>query len=1098
MAITKRNYIPGEFEEVLNIQQPQINPNTWVYFVLDDYFKFELSDIVIRVDSETGPILTPGTDYELSRDDFYTDLESNYSGKILYGMIRYTNPAYSARTPFVSGNNFGTMVDNEQMKKYVDDSILGAGAEIRVYTGDFIVENNTINLIDTSAEVNPVEGIIQNASTTELRASIYKISSIDTPSVEVRTTGNQDIGDSPLQKIFGVSEGFSIVENTNKYEITQDSRGKVQKALSQSSMILSGFDVTITLPNTVNISAGAFAICDATNLIDPDTPIIRVGSQSVAITGVNVKGYTSLQIDENGTVFQTLNNMPSAKSQITMPRFCVVTHLEGNGNLDVGGVNPYWTVGQNPSSRFNNFLDFLGFIKNGISLFPSVNANLQIGNGVGQILAAGLDGNVDPLSPDLQVFPEQLTISFMKLVTRNDLITGYATAINPTLWDNNGTLQAVGGGTSNCTIQYVYATLAGLVAVHYGQNVYANLTVAREALFKGEDSFIENPILEKTAIQIGYIIVEHTATNLTDTDQALFILTNRFGDISGASAVASILHNSLGGLQGGDGITEFYHLNLNEYLESIILKTLQKVTDNGNITTNDIILDGSNLVVDGADSTTVITDNGFNTNTSSGASFDTYANDASSGFSAQAKNGDNLFESASVAVEPYTRDDSTKTVSVNITKQPICAEALNPATNTALTARGYVQPIAQNNNGKLAVVSTSLEFLGAISTEGISDIFIAPPNNTDKIVVEVTNTIVINSNINQLKIFGGKVEFKITSGTNLTFTFSGTGDCKLNFLNFVYFDSSIQTITGTNSYFGFVNILANSAIVFTTSISSSYERSRGENISGTIIKGYFDNSFINLYEPSNIDSPLSYLNSFLSHDYKNTTQEPTLPADGNLITSNVTVTGGTLRMSQVLVGRNGRMYYRVNTDNSNFGPWTEVGTTVIEAGFYESTFKFYLATTDLGSIAAQRLRFFEQKAVVAFTVSKIRLWASVSGGSITVAIYKGTVNNLTLAGQGVVSFTSAGYNEATLNIPVSISAGEEYWFVMFCTNSQTGSNTSIAAITAGAPLTSANLSTNNAVLLYLVTGSDTLPSTITTGMQKESAGAKIPFADFIQ
>lgn len=660
------------------------------------------------------------------------------------------------------------------------------------------------------------------------------------------------------------------------------------------------------------------------------------------------------------------------------------------------------------------------------------------------------------------------------------------TVLNWTKYDNNGVLATV--NTNKYGNHWIFTSLDGSnqVNVVYGKKEYNSVAEAKAAPLPAD----------RIPELAGFTSIEDFFQVVVSGGGVVEAIVDLKKAVKGGDLVSPTSHNTLGGLQGGQA-NEYYHLTEAQHAEAILLKTLQKVTDNGNTTTNDIILNSSNLVADGADSTTIVSENGLSTNTTTGASFDTYATDSSSGFSGQAKNADGLFEQGSVAVEPYTRDDNTKTVAIAITKQPICAEALNPATNTALVARGFAQEVAQTNNGKLAVVTTSQEFVDALFAKGIKNIFIAPEDG-DKLVVEIANTITINSDANHIKVFGGMVEFKILTGSNLIFTFGGVGSCKITFLNYVEFDSSVTTVTGTNAYLGLTNVFANSAISFSTSTASSYERSRGEDLSGTILQGFFENTFRNLYEASNIDNPVSYLTNYLVHDYKNTSQEPTLPASGNLITSEVTVVGGVIRISQILMGRDGKIYYRYNSDNSNFNPWTEIGSSIIEAGFYESTFKFYLATTDLGSIVAQRLRFFEQKAVVAFTISKIRLWASVNGGSITVAIYKGTVNNLTLAGQGVVSFTSAGYNEATLDTAVSISAGEEYWFVLFCTNAQTGSNTGIAAITAGAPLTSTNLSTANAVLLYYIHNSDNLPSVITTGMQKESAGAKIPFADFIQ
>jgi hypothetical protein len=170
----------------------------------------------------------------------------------------------------------------------------------------------------------------------------------------------------------------------------------------------------------------------------------------------------------------------------------------------------------------------------------------------------------------------------------------------------------------------------------------------------------------------------------------------------------------------------------------------------------------------------------------------------------------------------------------------------------------------------------------------------------------------------------------------------------------------------------------------------------------------------------------------------------------------------------------------------------------IGQGYSQSLYQFYLSSTDFGAITGRDLHLFKTKSPVKFTASVVRLWSSVSGGGITVAIYSGTVNNLTRRTSAVINFAQAGYNTVTLDIPYEIQAGQEYFACLFATDSQGSSNNFIAAITAGSPVISVNLATSNANIFKVATGSATIPNTVTSGMTPATSGAKIPYFEIIQ
>ena len=106
---------------------------------------------------------------------------------------------------------------------------------------------------------------------------------------------------------------------------------------------------------------------------------------------------------------------------------------------------------------------------------------------------------------------------------------GYTT-INPTQYNNNGTLASV--GAANASIQRVYwypNSVSRAYTVYYGSDTYADppgsgqnaLDVAQQNI--ASEPFIEGENTAGAAILVGYILVMGNATNLSDTAQARFI-----------------------------------------------------------------------------------------------------------------------------------------------------------------------------------------------------------------------------------------------------------------------------------------------------------------------------------------------------------------------------------------------------------------------------------------------------------------------------------------------------------------------------------------------------------------------------------------------
>lgn len=110
---------PGIFDPVSNQDIGTFALNQWQYIKLDDFYKFLMSGIVLKV----GPTIIPQSAYELAQDDDATAQEVGLTGATLIGMIRITNISYAGVTLNITGNNYGTYVSNESTTLFVADQI---------------------------------------------------------------------------------------------------------------------------------------------------------------------------------------------------------------------------------------------------------------------------------------------------------------------------------------------------------------------------------------------------------------------------------------------------------------------------------------------------------------------------------------------------------------------------------------------------------------------------------------------------------------------------------------------------------------------------------------------------------------------------------------------------------------------------------------------------------------------------------------------------------------------------------------------------------------------------------------------------------------
>jgi hypothetical protein len=160
-------------------------------------------------------------------------------------------------------------------------------------------------------------------------------------------------------------------------------------------------------------------------------------------------------------------------------------------------------------------------------------ANLSLSKSSGTIFSRSTNhfaGGLVTDNPHISTSAAQSPVTFRRILRAPVGPTPpLVTTIDPMNYDAGGVLTPVGGGSNTSTIQRVWMFASDIVAaqivVQYGQATYNSLGAASAAV--GKETFIPHP-LTAVGTLIAYVAVIRTATDLSDSTQAVFIPAAKF------------------------------------------------------------------------------------------------------------------------------------------------------------------------------------------------------------------------------------------------------------------------------------------------------------------------------------------------------------------------------------------------------------------------------------------------------------------------------------------------------------------------------------------------------------------------------------------
>jgi hypothetical protein len=191
-----------------------------------------------------------------------------------------------------------------------------------------------------------------------------------------------------------------------------------------------------------------------------------------------------------------------------------------------------------PVSQLRDILTPIRLINGGI--YPSANGNSRTFNtSAGVLYGLGIGYITNKLDPNSLSVSGTSPCTF-QYRTQTGGTASNTTLITPGVYDNNGVVTDVGGGSNSSTNQRIYLVQNGQFRLQYGQQVYGNLAAAIEA--SQSEAFTTFSNFRDNAILIGILSVNKNATNLSDITQARFLLTSKFGETVGSAGGISTTH----------------------------------------------------------------------------------------------------------------------------------------------------------------------------------------------------------------------------------------------------------------------------------------------------------------------------------------------------------------------------------------------------------------------------------------------------------------------------------------------------------------------------------------------------------------------------
>ena len=359
-----------------------------------------------------------------------------------------------------------------------------------------IIANNEKTGI-TTAQANEITANnaktgITTAQANEIIANTEKVSFDSSISTRLADTTGTNTGDQDLSVVLhttstGLSQGGTLVIDTDT----------------------SKFKVNAGFGYIVNGHS------DVENPTSSKITWLTTAATSAQFLATHNASYVA--VDINGDIFQTSEPL-TATQRRNYIRIGLLVHPN---RTSIFIVNDQPTLNVELGGQVQDVLNLIGFVsKSGNRVLPAAATGMTLKKEAGIAFKAGANFNTLVTQPHSFLLAAQTPITF-RYRTQDGSEGSDITAINPQIYDLNGTITAIPATATLASVQQIYIFQEGDVRIQPGQVYYNNLNEAVLAINSG--AFLTEENIENNGLYLGSIAMIYGTTNLSTIAQAIFI-----------------------------------------------------------------------------------------------------------------------------------------------------------------------------------------------------------------------------------------------------------------------------------------------------------------------------------------------------------------------------------------------------------------------------------------------------------------------------------------------------------------------------------------------------------------------------------------------
>jgi len=303
--------------------------------------------------------------------------------------------------------------------------------------------------------------------------------------------------------------------------------------------ILNGGELSTNTATTFDVAAGDGVINILNKDVgDPHPEIKKVAWSATTVThtlgdaGDTDQLNTWIYVDSTGTIQQTLS-IPSPSLWRNNIVLGSVIHSENVIRFVKTFPRPAYSNGNTVAE----FIEVFGPLKkSGHLLTVNSSNNMRLDRSAGISFALGRNYETDAEEPNL-VTDSASTPVFHRYsststgFTKDDGVAGAGyTAIDPTKYDNNGTLTTISSGHYSVQRLYHFPNNTNVIVAYYGKDEYNSMDTAEKNYLL--ENFQEAENTSSQAIYLGALIVKGNTTDLTIAADAKILAGGIFRSLS--------------------------------------------------------------------------------------------------------------------------------------------------------------------------------------------------------------------------------------------------------------------------------------------------------------------------------------------------------------------------------------------------------------------------------------------------------------------------------------------------------------------------------------------------------------------------------------